>query len=44
MIFQKLTDDEEIAFKACTHSALIKMAYKDFARLAEPIVIRFAMP
>lgn len=42
-VAEKLTVDEEIAFKACTHSELIKMAYKDYAGLVKPIVIRFAM-
>ena len=42
-VAEKLTTDEEIAFKACSHSELIKMAYSDYARLVDPIVIRFAM-
>lgn len=35
-----LVDDEEIAFNAGTHTELIKMAYADFERLVEPVVIR----
>ena len=34
--------DKEIAFNAGTHRELIRMAWKDFKRLVEPKVIRFA--
>lgn len=43
-VAETLTLDEDIAFKACTHSELIRMSYKDYARIVAPIVIRFAMP
>ena len=36
-----LEEDEEIAFNAGNHSELIKLAYKDYARLAKPEVISF---
>ena len=36
---KSLEEDEEIAFNAGNHSELIKLAYKDFARLAKPEVI-----
>lgn len=38
-----LTDDEEIAFNAGTHTELIKLAYADFERLAAPKILRFAV-
>ena len=38
-----LTEDEEIAFNAGNHHELIKLAYKDFERLVQPIVIEFSM-
>lgn len=38
-IVDTLTSDEEILFNAGTHSELIKMTYKDFARLVSPKVI-----
>ncbi len=37
-----LAEDEEIAFNAGSHTELIKLAYKDFERLAQPRVIEFA--
>ncbi len=38
-----LTDDEEIAFNAGTHTEVIRMDYKDFERLAKPRIIKFAI-
>jgi Ala-tRNA(Pro) deacylase len=38
---QSLTEDEEIAFNAGSHTELIRMGYADFAKLAKPEVIRF---
>jgi Ala-tRNA(Pro) deacylase len=32
----KLTEDEEIAFNAGSHTELIKLAYKDFEKLVRP--------
>lgn len=37
-----LTEDEEIAFNAGTHTELIRLSYADFARLADPIVLHFS--
>jgi Ala-tRNA(Pro) deacylase len=36
-----LSDDEEIAFNACSHSELIQLKYKDFERLAKPVLAHF---
>jgi Ala-tRNA(Pro) deacylase len=38
---QKLAEDEEIAFNACSHLELIKLAYKDFERLVKPRMGKF---
>lgn len=38
-----LSDDEFITFNAGNHRELIKLAYKDFKRLVNPIEIRFSM-
>lgn len=37
-----LTEDEEIAFNAGSHTELIQMPYQDFERLVKPKVIKFA--
>jgi Ala-tRNA(Pro) deacylase len=37
-----LTQDEEIAFNAGSHSELVRMAYKDYERLVQPKVSRFS--
>lgn len=39
---ETLTRDYEIAFNAGTHLELIKLAYEDFNRLVQPIVLRFS--
>ena len=39
---ETLSRDEEITFNAGSHTELIQMAYKDFARLAGPKLVRFA--
>jgi Ala-tRNA(Pro) deacylase len=36
IVEDKLTEDEEIAFNAGSHTELIKMGYKDFERLVNP--------
>ncbi|MEW6156394.1 MAG: YbaK/EbsC family protein [Verrucomicrobiota bacterium] len=36
-----LTEDEEIAFNAGTHTELIKMTYQDFEKLVHPRVLSF---
>jgi Ala-tRNA(Pro) deacylase len=38
-----LTDDEEIAFNAGSHTELVKMSYRDFERLAQPRVMHFGV-
>ncbi|MBI3933550.1 MAG: YbaK/EbsC family protein [Acidobacteria bacterium] len=38
-----LAQDEEIVFNAGTHQDTIRMKYSDFARLAEPQVLNFAL-
>jgi Ala-tRNA(Pro) deacylase len=37
-----LTKDEEIAFNAGSHNELIRMAYREFERLARPVVAAFS--
>jgi Ala-tRNA(Pro) deacylase len=39
---QSLEDDEDIVFNACTHTELIKLAFKDYKRLVNPKIIEFA--
>lgn len=41
-VSKALAEDEEIAFNAGSHTELIRMAYADFERLAEPTVARIA--
>ena len=42
-VAEELTEDEEIAFNACAHTVLIKMAYEDYERLVNPKVISLAL-
>jgi len=35
-VAQQLTQDEEIAFSAGSHTELVRMSYKDFASLVTP--------
>ena len=37
-----LSQDEFIAFNACTHTELIQLPYRDYATLVQPTVLRFA--
>lgn len=39
-VAEKLTDDDEIAFNAGSHTELVRMAYEDFANLVSPKVIQ----
>jgi len=39
---ESLTRDKEIAFNAGTHHELIRLSYKDFARLVQPKVAKFS--
>ncbi len=40
---QRLREDEEIAFNAGSHTELIKMSYRDFERLVNPIALEFSV-
>ena len=42
-VADSLTEDEEIAFNAGSHTQLVRMAYRDFERLVQPQVMRFAV-
>ena len=39
-VAQKLTEDEEIAFNAGSHTELVKLSYGDFERLVKPKVVK----
>jgi Ala-tRNA(Pro) deacylase len=39
---RSLAEDEHIAFNACSHTELIRMAYADFERLVQPTVAKLA--
>ena len=39
LVQESLTEDEEIAFNAGSHTELIRMAYRDFAELVRPEVV-----
>jgi Ala-tRNA(Pro) deacylase len=39
---KSLSEDEEIAFNAGSHTELIRLSYKDFDRLVKPVVIKFS--
>jgi Ala-tRNA(Pro) deacylase len=41
-VSKSLTEDENIAFNAGTHTELIKLAYKDFEKLVKPKIIEFS--
>ncbi len=43
-VSELLSEQEEIAFNACSHRELIRMAYRDFAKLVQPKVIELAEP
>ena len=42
-VAETLTKDNEIAFAAGSHSELVKMAYKDFANLVKPSILKISM-
>ena len=42
-VAQSLTEDEEIAFNAGTHSELIRMKYSDFNGLVKPKILKFSV-
>jgi Ala-tRNA(Pro) deacylase len=39
---ESLARDKEIAFNAGSHRELVRLAWEDFVRLAEPKIVRFA--
>lgn len=41
---ESLTQDEEIAFNAGTHTEIIRMSYKDFEELVKPKIVKFSVP
>ncbi|MCK5601113.1 YbaK/EbsC family protein [Candidatus Pacearchaeota archaeon] len=41
-VAEALTKDDEIAFNACSHHELIRMAYADFEMLVKPQIVRVA--
>lgn len=41
-VAEALTQNDEIAFNAGTHTELIKMRYKDFEQLAKPKIFQFS--
>ncbi len=41
-VAQSLTEDEEIAFNAGTHTELIKLSYKDYSELVKPTILKFS--
>jgi len=41
-VAESLTEDEEIAFNAGSHTELIKLKYADFERLVEPRILKFS--
>jgi len=41
-VAKSLTENEEIAFNACSHTELIKMKYKDFDNLVKPKMLIFS--
>jgi Ala-tRNA(Pro) deacylase len=43
-VAESLSEDEEIAFNACSHTELIKMSFSDFEKLVKPKRIRFSVP
>jgi len=42
-VAKSLTDDEEIAFNAGSHSELIRLSYADFERLVGPKILKFSL-
>jgi Ala-tRNA(Pro) deacylase len=42
-VADSLAEDEEIAFNAGSHTQLVRMSYRDFERLVQPEVMRFAV-
>ncbi len=43
LVEESLSEDEEIAFNAGSHSELIRLAYNDFERTVKPRVAKFSL-
>ncbi len=41
-VAKSITENEEIAFNACTHSQLIKLTFKDYEKLVKPRILEFS--
>ena len=41
-VSKSLTENEEIAFNACSHSEIFKMKYTDFEKLVKPKILDFS--
>jgi Ala-tRNA(Pro) deacylase len=41
-VAETVIKNEEIAFNAGSHTEIIRMAYKDYERLAEPKILKFS--
>ncbi len=42
LVAQSLTDNEEIAFNAGSHTEVVKLAFADYERLVKPTVLKFS--
>ena len=42
LVDNSLVDDDEIAFNACNHHELIRLAFKDFTKLVKPMILEFS--
>jgi Ala-tRNA(Pro) deacylase len=42
LVEESLAEDEEILFNACTHTKAVRMKFKEFRRLAKPVIAGFA--
>ncbi len=42
-VAEKLTEDDEIAFNAGSHTQIIQMGYRDYENLVKPKIVRFAV-
>jgi Ala-tRNA(Pro) deacylase len=43
-VARELTEQEEMAFNAGSHTEILRMPYRDYARLVMPLVLDFAVP
>lgn len=41
-VAEKLTEDTNIAFNACSHAELIQMSYKDYQKLVHPTILKMS--